>query len=52
MKIFLNLDPDLELELRRRALYKGDLSKIANAALREYFNNHERANLDDFVKAQ
>jgi len=41
MRMTLVLEHELEMELRRRALYKGDMSKIINSALKEYFAKNE-----------
>lgn len=34
-------EEDIEMELRNRIRGRGDLSRIINNALREYFKNHE-----------
>jgi len=52
MRITLVLEPEIERELRRRSLYKGDMSKIVNLALKEYFAKNEATTVDDFVKKQ
>lgn len=42
MSTTVTFEPDVEDKLRRRMRKKGDLSRIVNDALREYFKQKEK----------